>query len=317
MDQKRKLIASCIALCPLVGLALAGLPAVARAQAPTECAPDDDVCIEGRLGPVRGSLRVRIGGDEPEPVAPAVPAQPPAPAPAPPPIVVQPAPPLQPAAPPQPATPAQPATPVQPAVPVQPPTVIVQPAPQPVPVQAPVPAPPLVARAEVPYENFTTGVHLHVDGAFGDRTGLGGAGAGFRLRPIPFLGIELGTGVYGGEDFNGDSRAEVPLTLNAMFFFNPYHRFQFYGVLGAGFSWAHTEGVRGARDNTYAGGEAGVGVEWRLSRFFALNLDARFFLRERIDDNPNPEFVDPATGASTDTSAGVRTQLGMTFYFGS
>lgn len=282
------------------------LAAPASAQT-TECQPDDLFCAELRIGP--GRAGVRIGTD-------------PAPPPPPPPVVVEPAP--QP-----PVVIVQPA-PEPPPPPPQPPTVIVQPAPPPPPPPPavyvpPAPQPVYVAprrpRDRFPYSS--TGLHLHVDGLFGDNVGMGGGGGAFRIRPIPHIAIDLGGAFFVGQDYNGMDRWEVPFTADLLFFFNPQHRFQFYALAGVGASFGHAEGINihtgnlDSRDFAHLGGQLGLGVEWRIGRGFALNLDVRGFLRERVDDNPRPEFVERGSDGwvSTNTSGGFLGRLGMTFYF--
>ena len=68
---------------------------------------------------------------------------------------------------------------------------------------------------------------------------------------------------------------------------------------------------------TYFGGQAGAGLEFRIARHFAMNLDARGFLRSRTDSASatQPEYVNPTTGQTTNTSDGVLITAGMTFYF--
>lgn len=278
----------------------------APAAAQTECQPDDLFCAELRIGPGRAGVRVGPADQDPPP-----PPPPPQPAPEPPTVVVQPAPPPQP--------------------PPQPPTVVVQPAPQPPPqpqvVQVqPAPQPQVVQqpqRRRFPYS--TVGVHLHLSGLFGDELAMGGAGGAFRIRPNPWFAIDLGAGLYHGNDYNGLERTELPLTADALFFFNPHHRFQVYALLGVGGSWSHAEGDNRftgnymSREYAHLGGSLGLGLEWRISRVFALNLDVRGFVRQRVDDNPEPEFrerTDSGSFQSTDTSGGVVGQFGMTFYFG-
>ena len=55
----------------------------------------------------------------------------------------------------------------------------------------------------------------------------------------------------------------------------------------------------------YFGGQAGVGLEFRLSKVVALNFDMRGFIRSRIDDHKSdyPEFVSNE-GKTTNTSGG-------------
>ncbi|HJL19420.1 MAG TPA: hypothetical protein RMH99_27385 [Sandaracinaceae bacterium LLY-WYZ-13_1] len=274
----------------------------APAAAQTECQPDDLFCAELRIGPGRAGVRVGPGQAEPAP------PPPPQPQPEPPTVVVQPEP-----DPPPPTVVVQPAPQPQP----QPQVVHVQPAPQPQPQPQP-----RERRRRFPYSAI--GVHLHLSGLFGDELAMGGAGSAFRIRPNPHFALDLGAALFHGNDYNGLARTELPVNVDAIFFFNPQHRFQFYALIGANGSWSHAEGrerfygTNVNRDYGHLGGHAGLGVEWRISRVFALNLDVRGFLRQRVDDDPRPEFTEPTRGGSqsTDTSGGVVGQVGMTFYFG-
>ncbi|MFK7990910.1 MAG: outer membrane protein [Sandaracinaceae bacterium] len=272
------------------------LAAPAAAQQ-TNCQPGDLFCAELRIGP--GTAGVRIGGADP---APPPPPQPPT-------VIVQPA-------------------PVQPAPPPQPPTVIVQPAyqPQPPPTTYVVQQPQPVRRVVQPRERYpysSMGIRLNLNGIAAENVGMFGAGGGLRLRPIPHIALDVEGGVYGGVDYNGMDRVEVPVTATGRFFFNPQHRWQFYALVQVGVSFAHAEGtneltgISGSSDYAHFGGGAGLGMEWRLGRNFALNLDGRAFIRQEITDG-QPEFTEFRDGQwqSTDTSAGFAAQLGMTFYWG-
>ncbi|GAB4116776.1 MAG: hypothetical protein OHK0013_50200 [Sandaracinaceae bacterium] len=218
--------------------------------------------------------------------------------------------------------------------PPQPPVVIVQqPPPPPVVVARPAPQPQVVEvrvpRRRVVYDlvpAFDMGLHLQLGTMFTDRIGVGGGGAAFRIRPVEWFGIDVGAGIYGGQDYQGAGRWEIPLVVDLLFFFNPGDRFQLYALVGAGASigqqGSYTRGPIGdrdfipSRDLAYVGGEAGLGVEWRVGRHFALNLDVRGFLREEVG-SPGPEFVEVVDGRtrSTDTSGGFTANVGMTFYF--
>ncbi|MGE0784436.1 MAG: hypothetical protein AB7S26_02020 [Sandaracinaceae bacterium] len=300
-NQQPFVTATVLLAAVICGVALSAAPAAAQT---TQCQPDDLLCAEVRIGP--GTAGVRIGG------APA-PLPPP-----PPPVVVQPQPPtvyVQ---------------PMQPPPPPQPPVVVVQPAQPPPPppqvVYQPPPPQPVVVRARqdrFPYSSF--GAHLSAGGVFGDNLQMFGGGGAFRLRPVPFFALDIGANIYGGVDYNGLDRVQVPLEVDAIFFFNPQHRFQFYGLVGVGASFGHAEGFNqnlsrfDERDYFHLGGTVGVGVEWRISRWFALNVDVRGFIQQRVDDNPEPEFAefsDSGTWQETDTSGGVTTRFGATFYFG-
>ncbi|MBK8170361.1 MAG: outer membrane beta-barrel protein [Sandaracinaceae bacterium] len=165
----------------------------------------------------------------------------------------------------------------------------------------------------------------------GNRVSIGGADIALRLRPSPWVAVDLGIGAYGGTDYDGNDRVEVPFTVNGLFFFNPQNALQLYGVLGLGVSYAHVEpSFLGSgfdpfssefRDFTYFGGQAGLGLEWRMSPHFALNVDVRGFIRSRVDSTTDvPEFVETnaagsPTGRTSNTSSGVYSTLGATLYF--
>jgi hypothetical protein len=91
-----------------------------------------------------------------------------------------------------------------------------------------------------------------------------------------------------------------------------------YLLAGFGWSWAHVlnDNSGNSYDYDYFGGQGGIGLEFRASKHFALNFDARAFVRTRIDDNAQyqPEFVS-STGQTSNTSAGALFTGGMTFYF--
>lgn len=160
-----------------------------------------------------------------------------------------------------------------------------------------------------------------------DRATLGGVGATLRFRYHPYLATELTLGGFYGRDYNGDTRAEVPATVNELIYFNPMHRLQVYGILGLGLSWASVQyeglnAVTHGRDNAgyaYVGGQVGLGLEWQITHNFSLFTDARAFIRTRVDSEieTNPEFTrsNGTRTETTNTSAGVTGQLGAMFYF--
>jgi hypothetical protein len=176
------------------------------------------------------------------------------------------------------------------------------------------------------------GVNLHANvGLMGndenmspdaDMNGLGGA---LRFRPIPHIAIEGSLELLWGTDYNGFQRFEQALMVSALFFANPRSAVQLYGIAGLGGGAAFldsgttADGQPVLRDETYAyaGGHVGIGVEGRLTRHFALGGDLIGFLRWRQDRHAarNPEFIDPSTGRTTNTSAGGLLRLGATFYW--
>jgi Outer membrane protein beta-barrel domain len=215
--------------------------------------------------------------------------------------------------------------------PAQPPVVVYQPPPPVMVVQPAHPEQPPPVYVYTPREAYPRrnewGLTLHLEGALlgGGRAhdaGMGGLGFGLRYKPIPHLGVEADLDFVGGRDYNGYRRGETAFTINGLLFVNPKSRAQVY-FLG-GFGWAGataTDDSPGYDQATYRygyfGGQLGVGLEWRISKHFALNADIRGFIRGRVDDNTHyhPEFYDPATGKSTNTSGGGLITGGMTFYF--
>jgi hypothetical protein len=118
-----------------------------------------------------------------------------------------------------------------------------------------------------------------------------------------------------------------------MLFVNPKSRVQFYFIGGIHYSHAEVEsdtfeplrdedmeegwddGDINTRDYSYFGGQGGIGLEFRISRLVALNIDALAFVRNRTDDGGPAEFTDPATGQTTDTSGGGLLRGGLTFWW--
>lgn len=180
------------------------------------------------------------------------------------------------------------------------------------------------------------GINLRLEGiSLGSRrgaaeeAGMGGLGLSLRYRPVPAFALDFGVDVVGGIDYNGDKRSEIPVSLSAMLFVNPRSRVQFYFMGGLHASHAQVErtSILLAEDGQssltmmdeveydYFGGHGGIGLEFRLSRRVALNIDAMGFMRSRTDDNPVPEFVDPETGRTTNTSGGGMFRGGISFYW--
>jgi hypothetical protein len=188
----------------------------------------------------------------------------------------------------------------------KPPTVVVvkhTPIPQ---TPAPKPPPP-------PKRDRKFGLHFDVAGTFGPQVLMGGFAGALRFRPKEHIGIDLGSGYFAGNDYQGFYRTEIPVTANVLFFVNPQHKLQLYFLMGPGLSFGRVDTFNEVRRMTHIGGQAGVGLELRIAPAFALNADVRGILRHRIDSDPRPEFVDGAR--STNTSGGAVLTFGGTLYF--
>jgi hypothetical protein len=173
------------------------------------------------------------------------------------------------------------------------------------------------------------GMALRVEGALighgAGNSGMGGAGGGIRFKPNRRFGIEADLDILGGTDYQNDHRTETAFAFNGLIFLNPRSRAQLYVLAGFGWSGAHvtcesgsTCGAAGPLDRqyTYFGGQVGGGLELRLTRVLALNVDIRGFVRTRIDSQADsqPEFVD-GNGRTTNASGGGLVTGGMVLYF--
>jgi opacity protein-like surface antigen len=170
------------------------------------------------------------------------------------------------------------------------------------------------------------GFNMHLLGALmetkkqqaASESGMGGLGFSLRARPTGHFALDLGLDFIGGKDFQGYQRSEVPFTVNAMIFVNPRSKVQLYFLGGLGWSTARVQ-VPGEdiAKYSYFGVQSGVGLEFRVAKHVALNLDILGFIRGRTDDKAatQPEFIDPDTGKRTNTSGGGLARGGMTIYW--
>jgi opacity protein-like surface antigen len=161
-------------------------------------------------------------------------------------------------------------------------------------------------------------------------SGMAGLGFSLRYRPVPNFALDAGVDVFGGTDWTGNKRNEDSFMLNGIVYFNPKNAVQVYTIGGIGFSAAkvtqsqsqvsatgNTELVDTKYDYRYFGGQLGIGLEFRLTHVVSLNVDALGFIRGRTDDlaRTQPEFTDPDTGRTTNTSGGGLLRGGITFYW--
>jgi hypothetical protein len=259
------------------------LPAMAWAQTGAPgCPPGSWFCAETPQAPVQGGTTVQIQQAPAQGAPPVVVYQPP------PPVVVY----------------QQPATRYY--------------------VVPPAPPPPPVYYYHPRYQRRSEwGLNLHLEGAaFGHASGVQGGGGiwggglGLRYRPVPVFALETDLDFVGGHDYNGALRNETATTINGLFFLNPRSRAQVYLLAGFGWSWAHMDsGPYTGQDFDYFGGQGGIGLEFRAARHFAINFDARGFIRTRIDGMADYEPDFASNGQTSNTSAGVLFTGGMTFYF--
>jgi len=160
-------------------------------------------------------------------------------------------------------------------------------------------------------------------GAYED-PGMGGLGASFRWRPMPWFALDVGLDALGGVDYSGNDRFESALSTSGIFYLNPQHQVQAYLIAGLHVAHAEVDNedyrpnlTQGgySDDYDYFGGQAGVGVEFRVSRRIGINLDGLAIGRTRIDDGNLPEFLDPRTGETGDSTVGGVLRAGVTVWF--
>jgi hypothetical protein len=288
LDQVRR---RSISLRPLlVGTPLAAVllvaatatPALAQ-EPPPNCPPGSWFCAEAEKPAPKApgtipapTVTVTKGGEKGD-LEPLPPADAPAP-PAPPSVVYRPGPPGPP--PPPPVVIYQP-----------PPPVFVRPPPPPLPpyyYYRPRPKPILEQRNE-------WGINLRAEWAVNgsgsaSRDPMGGVGFGLRYRPVPAFAVEAGFDFLSGHDYQDNFRRETEFTVNALVFVNPRSRVQLYFEAGLGGAWANVSGDGFYSSNdyysgypntsyTYFGGQAGGGLEFRIARHFAMNIDVKGFIR--------------------------------------
>jgi len=172
--------------------------------------------------------------------------------------------------------------------------------------------------------------------------GMGGFGLSLRYRPWARFALDAGFDVVGGTDFNGFDRVETPFSVNGIFYFNPRSRSQFYVMGGVNWSSASVrsdepspmltaakDGNGYAAEYKYFGGQLGMGLEFRLTKRLAFNVDFLGFMRSRSDiddgmhhrsDKPatstaTPEFIDAETGQTSNKSGGALFRGGMTLWW--
>lgn len=200
------------------------------------------------------------------------------------------------------------------------------------------PPPPYVYQPRTPPHERRVALLTNLQFGFGgsrndaDATGVFGVGGGVRLRPAPVFALQGEVAGYAGRDYNGDSRAEAALGVNALFFLAPRARYASVYLLGGvfgGYSRVSRDnsyyspdlaeayqayGVGYSSKYSYVGGQLGVGMEINLSKRVALQFDLRGFVRGRTDNGSAPEFVS-SSGRATNTSGGGLLTTGFVFYF--
>jgi len=102
-----------------------------------------------------------------------------------------------------------------------------------------------------------------------------GPGLQIRGKVSRRVGLELGLDYLVGET-DEMTQTTVPLTLSAMYYFFPASKLKLFGLVGGGVHFTKLEYDRGFRqDLVEVAGQAGGGIDLRLTREFGLNADLR------------------------------------------
>ena len=147
-------------------------------------------------------------------------------------------------------------------------------------------------------------------------TGLGGLGASLRYAPLPNLALDLGFDSFGGSDYNGYDRTENSASLSALLYLNPRRAIRTYLLGGFNVSAAHVDVAGDGQNWNYVGAQAGLGLDFVVSRSVSLNVDMLGFIRGRTDSRAahEPEFND-GHGNLTNTSGGGLFRGGVSLYW--
>ena len=187
---------------------------------------------------------------------------------------------------------------------------------QPAPVAAPMRRQRVRRPRAVSKYKYHVGLHAQATGMFSDHANGAGIIGGIRLRPSRYFGVQVQSGMMIGEGYAGESRREIPLIFDFMFFLAPESVVQPYFFIGLGGAVADVDDpVLGNDTRSYLGGNIGLGLELRLGRHFALTAEGRAFLRGMVTDDDRPEYIHPETGKTTSTTAGFLGSLGVSYYF--
>ncbi len=168
-----------------------------------------------------------------------------------------------------------------------------------------------------PVEDRLLGIGVRLSGVTvdGDKLNLasvenptmGGLGLQIRGKLSRNVGLELATDVLYGQTDVMD-QTTVPITLSAMYYLIPRGKFKLYGVLGGGVHLTKLEYHTGFRhDLVEIAGQAGAGMELRLSQDFGISADLRFIgLYKNIESESSIESKCMGLSGATINCGGVK-----------
>lgn len=138
-----------------------------------------------------------------------------------------------------------------------------------------------------------------------------GAGAAFRYRYARPFAIEFGgSGVF-GHDYVGVPRREWALDLSQLFLGSGEPGLAPFALVGLNLTLAHRE--EAPRDPVMLGAHMGFGASAGLHENVRLTLELDLNWRTRVDADPAPEYRDPSTGATSDSTMAIVLRAGASF----
>lgn len=161
-------------------------------------------------------------------------------------------------------------------------------------------------------------------GGFSGGAELWGLRASMHARLGRRVALGVGMEPVFGTDASGYKRYDLGWTLPDVYLYlTPLSRFQLYTVMGMDMRVTHFDSNDGKVvpadvpwGHFYFGGSAGVGIEHRMTKYNALRVELRGFVRGRLDGAQMeqalqrfPEFYD-----STRTTKGAMLSIGMVFF---
>lgn len=168
-------------------------------------------------------------------------------------------------------------------------------------------------------------------GAGAEAPAMWGGGMSMRAHYRREREIIVGNGFQFGKDLNGLNRGEVGFQIMGLRHFNPDSPLKFYG-LGGGSFWfgsvtSEQQSALTPKEDTTAGNyfaaygsfaaQAGLGLEWRFSKYASIHTDLMGVLRWRFAATQDaPEYFDPNTGEARNFFPGILMRTGITFWQG-
>ncbi len=135
-------------------------------------------------------------------------------------------------------------------------------------------------------------------------------GLALRRRLARYAAVEVALDAAGGKDYVGASRWEgwfaPAFRLNA----SPSGVAPFVAI-GPALSFARVDDDGTRRQFSYFGGAVSFGLTIPISQSSGFEVLWSSFLRTRVPSTGSPEYVDPGTGRTTNTSGGALIRAGL------